>query len=55
MKAATSRKTLFLAVALVAAAFAGCADVHRNPTSTVVSDASASQATDARSPTNVPF
>ena len=56
MQAATSRNVLFLAVALTAAVLAGCADVHQNPASnTVASDAPASQAADARSPTNVPF
>jgi DMSO/TMAO reductase YedYZ molybdopterin-dependent catalytic subunit len=61
MQAATSRNVLFLAVALTAAVLAGCADVHQNPASSAVteqavaSDTPASQATDARSPTNVPF
>jgi hypothetical protein len=56
MKAITDRNVVFLAMALIAATLAGCADVHQNPAaSTVASDATASQAANAPSPTNVPF
>ena len=56
MKTVIHRNLVFLAVALIAATLAGCADVHQDPaSSTVVSDAPASQAANAPSPTNVPF
>ena len=56
MKPVTHRNVVLLAMALIAAALAGCADVHQDPaSSTVVSDAPASQAANAPSPTNVPF
>ena len=56
MKTVTHRNVVFLAMALIAATLAGCADVHQNPaSSTVASDAPASQAANAPSPTNVPF
>jgi hypothetical protein len=56
MKTVTHRNVVFLAMALIAATLAGCADVHPIPgASTVGSDAPASQAANAPSPTNVPF
>ena len=56
MKPITHRNVVFLAMALIAATLAGCADVHQDPaSSTVVSDAPAAQAANAPSPTNVPF
>ena len=56
MKTVTPRNVVFLAMVLIAATLAGCADVHQNPaSSTVASDAPASQAAHAPSPTNVPF
>jgi hypothetical protein len=55
MKTVTHRNVLFLAMTLIAATLASCADVHQDPaSSTVVSDAPASQAANP-SPTNVPF
>ena len=54
------RHALLLVAVLTAATLTGCADVHQNPASSVVtgqavaSDAPASQA-DTQSPTNVPF
>jgi 7-cyano-7-deazaguanine synthase in queuosine biosynthesis len=56
MKTVTYRNVVFLAMALAAATLTGCADVHQNPASSAVtSDAPASQAANAPSPTNVPF
>ena len=61
MKTVIHRNLVFLAVALIAATLAGCADVHQDPASSTVTEqavasgAPASQAANAPSPTNVPF
>jgi hypothetical protein len=60
MKTVTHRNAVFLAVALIAATLAGCADVHPNPEpGTLVgqTEASAPQPADAQqqSATNIPF
>ena len=60
MNTVTHRNAVFLAVALIAATLAGCADVHPNPEpGTLVgqTEASAPQPADAQpqSTTNIPF
>ena len=59
MKPVTHRNAVFLAVALVAATLAGCADVHQNPGRVAVAAGrrlrSAVRGRQPQSATNVPF